>query len=191
MAVLFLIFLLSLAGIAVSLFVPGYGDLLLVAGPSALAALALLLIAIARRKRRRGNWVLIDGSNVMYWKGGSPQIDTLKEVIARIAEQRLLPAVVFDANAGYLLAGKYQHHHAMAKMVGLREDRVMVVPKGTPADSFLLMAARDFDAPIVTNDRYRDWAGEYPEISQPGRLIRGGYRKGALWLENIPARPPA
>jgi hypothetical protein len=72
LVVLFLIFLLSLVGIAVSMFVPGYGDLLLVAGPSALAALALLLIAIARRKRRRGNWVLIDGSNVMYWKGGSP-----------------------------------------------------------------------------------------------------------------------
>ena len=190
MVILFLVFLLSLAGIAAALFVPGYGDLLLVAGPSALAALALLLSAVALRKRRRGNRVLIDGSNVMYWKGGSPQIETLKEVIAKIAEQRLLPAVVFDANAGYLLAGKYQHHHAMAKMVGLSEDHVMVAPKGTPADSFLLMAARDFDAPIVTNDRYRDWADDYPEISQPGRLIQGGYRKGALWLEDILAQTP-
>ncbi|MBZ0122811.1 MAG: hypothetical protein K8F31_02885 [Roseovarius sp.] len=191
MAVLFLILLLSLAGIAVALFLPGYGDLLLVAGPSALAALVLLLSAFALRKRRHGNWVLIDGSNVMHWKGGSPQVETLKDVIAKIAEQRLSPAVVFDANAGYLLAGKYKHHHAMAKMVGLSEDRVMVAPKGTPADSFLLMAARDFDAPIVTNDRYRDWAGEYPEIGQPGRLIRGGYSKGVLWLENIPARTHA
>ena len=47
------------------------------------------------------------------------------------------------------------------------------------------------DAPIVTNDRYRDWAGEYPEIAEPGRLIRGGYRDGVLWLDDIAAPVPA
>jgi hypothetical protein len=47
-----------------------------------------------------------------------------------------------------------------------------------------LTVARDFNAPIVTNDRYRDWADDYPEIAEPGRLIRGGYRNGTLWLES-------
>lgn len=42
---------------------------------------------------------------------------------------------------------------------------------------------------MVSNDRYRDWAGEYPELTRPGQLIRGGYRDGALWLD--PTLPEA
>ena len=92
---------------------------------------------------------------------------------------------------GYLLAGKYQDDAVMAKRLGLPEDRVLVVPKGTIADSYLLTVARDHDAPIVTNDRYRDWADDFPEITEPGRLIRGGYRDGALWLDEMEVPAPA
>jgi len=95
------------------------------------------------------------------------------------------PGVIFDANAGYLLKGRYKHDDAMAGYLGLAEDWVMVVPKGTIADSYLLTVARDVGAPIVTNDRYRDWADAFPEVTEPGRLIRGGYRDGALWFEGL------
>ena len=56
----------------------------------------------------------------------------------------------------------------------------MVVPKGTPADVAILTAARDHGARIVTNDRYRDWAGQHPEVLEPGLLIPGSYHKGEL-----------
>jgi len=187
MVVPLLLLLLSLAGVAVALLVPGYGDLVLLAGPCAIAALILWLRAALARRAPAPDWILIDGSNVMHWKDNTPQIDTLREVIAHLRDHRRAPAVIFDANAGYLLAGRYQDDHVMAKALGLPEDRVLVVPKGTIADSYLLTVARDHDAPIVTNDRYRDWAGEYPEIAEPGRLIRGGYRDGALWLDGIGA----
>jgi len=59
------------------------------------------------------------------------------------------------------------------------------------ADSYLLTVARDDNAPIVTNDRYRDWADDFPEIARPGRLIRGGYRNGTLWLDGIESPAPA
>ena len=191
MAVPVLLLLLSLAGVAVALFIPGYGDLILLAGPSAIAALLLWLRAALTGKAPAPNWILIDGSNVMHWRDNTPQIETLREVIAHLGQNHRTPAVIFDANAGYLLAGKYQDDAVMAKRLGLPEDRVLVVPKGTIADSYLLRVARDHDAPIVTNDRYRDWAGDFPEIAEPGRLIRGGYRDGALWLDGMEVPAPA
>jgi len=191
MGVPVLLFLVSLVGVAAALLVPGYGDLILIAGPSAIAALILWLRAALTGKAPAPNWILIDGSNVMHWKDNTPQIDTLREVIAHLGALRRVPAVIFDANAGYLLAGRYQDDRVMARALGLPENRVLVVPRGTIADSYLLAVARDHDAPIVTNDRYRDWADDYPEVAEPGRLIRGGYRGGALWLDGIEAPAPA
>ena len=195
MVVPVLLLILSLVGVAVALVLPGYGDFLLLAAPCAIAALVVLLRALVARikapSEAEPNRILIDGSNVMHWKDNTPQIATLREVIGHLRGLGFSPGVVFDANAGYLLKGKYKHDDAMAKYLGLAEDWVMVVPKGTIADSYLLTVARDVGAPIVTNDRYRDWAGEYPEIAEPGPLIRGGYRDGVLWLDDIPAPVPA
>lgn len=175
--------LLLVSGVAcvAAVMLPGWSDGLLMAGPSALAGLILLARAVVRRRSR--TWILIDGSNVLYWKDGTPQIDAVREVVQHLAGAGFAPGVMFDANAGYLLAGRYQHHGAMAEMVGLPEDRVLVVPKGTPADAYLLAAARDLGARIVTNDRYRDWAEAHPEVAAPGHLVRGGFRDGGLWLD--------
>ena len=41
----------------------------------------------------------------------------------------------------------------------------------------------DLGARVISNDRYRDWLGDFPELAAPGQILRGGYRKGALWLE--------
>ena len=59
----------------------------------------------------------------------------------------------------------------MGKLLDLPEDRVIVVPKGTPADPTILAAAR-FDARVVTNDRYNDWVEMHPESREPGHRIR-------------------
>ena len=209
----FLLFVLSGAGIAVALLLPGWSDLLLLAVPCGLASLFLLAHALAKLKRetnaaRRNSgpradqppakrraqadvwikrsapkWIVVDGSNVLHWKGGTPQIDTVCEVVARLTALGFAPGVVFDANAGYKINGRYQHDWALGNLLGLPEDRVMVVPKGTPADPWLLAAARDLGARIVTNDRYRDWAEAHPEVREPGYLMCGGYRDGALWLD--------
>jgi hypothetical protein len=90
--------------------------------------------------------------------------------------------VIFDANAGYLLFDRYGRESDFSARLGIPRKRVMVVPKGTPADPYILSAARDVSAVIVTNDRYRDWADSYPEIRGGANLVKGGYRDGALWL---------
>ena len=91
---------------------------------------------------------------------------------------------VFDANVGYKTIGRYLHNGELAKQLGLPEDRVLVVPKGTQADPYLLITARDLGARVVTNDRFRDWVEAHPEVCEPGLLIRGGYHEGKLWLED-------
>lgn len=134
------------------------------------------------------NAVIIDGSNVMHWKTGTPDLASVRLVIEALISKGFSPGVVFDANAGYLLTGKYQHDKSLSRALGLPENRVMVVPKGTPADPQILAAARDMQARIVTNDRFRDWAGDYPEIRNPGHLIRGDIKNGRVELQLSPRK---
>ena len=179
------LFLVSLVGVGVALAVPGWADLAPLAGLCALAGLILFGAALLRVEPRgvaAPKWVIVDGSNVMHWKGDAPQIEALREVLDRLAALGFSPGVVFDANAGHLLAGRYLDHAAFAEVLGLAEDRVMVVDRGTPADATILAAARDLGARIVSNDRYRDWLDQHPEVGLPGALIRGGFADGVLWL---------
>jgi hypothetical protein len=178
-------------------------DALLLLAPALLLVVGLLVLRLwtrgarpTRRTRplrtrplrpaRRGRPIIIDGSNVLYWKDNIPRADTLRDAITALRAQGYDPGVVFDANAGYLLTGRYLHHAALGELFSLPEENVMVVPKGTPADPTILAAARDLGAPILTNDRYRDWADTHPEIRTPGHLIRGGYRDGQLTID-LPA----
>lgn len=182
-----ILLLISLCGVAAAFLLPGLSDLFLLTGPMALASLYLLARAWMTRKTPK--WIVVDGSNVMHWRDETPRIEALRDVLRHLEAAGFTPGVVFDANAGYLIAGKYQHDHAFGELLGLHQDRIMVVPKGTPADPTILTAARDLGARVVTNDRYRDWAGDFPEIGEPGFLIRGGYRDGGLWLDLDDDRP--
>ena len=124
--------------------------------------------------------IILDGSNVLHWKDETPRIQTLIEVLDRLQTKGYTPVVIFDANAGYLVSDRYMHHHHFAKALGLSESQVMVVPKGEPADPTILKAARSMKARVVSNDRFRDWAGEYGEVRRKGFLVKGGYRGGRL-----------
>ncbi|WP_241525935.1 NYN domain-containing protein [Pseudophaeobacter leonis] len=160
--------------------IPGFSEFILLTGPCFLASLVVVFRALKQPNKR---WVILDGSNVMHWRDGTPQIETLQEVVRELRALKYTPGVVFDANAGYLLSGNYQHDGALAKSLGIPEERVMVVAKGTPADPAILAAALDLGAKIVTNDRFRDWANQHPEVHAPGHLIRGGFKSGKLWLD--------
>lgn len=206
-----LLFVLSVALAAYSLFVSGpvLSDLMLLALVSGLASLILLLLGNRRKTGlRRDRWptrtqtptqapsrfrrskiparpILVDGSNVMHWQKDVAQITTVRAVIDMLSAHGFHPGVIFDANVGYKIGNRYQDDAELALVLGLPEDRVLVVPKGTPADPYLLQTARDLGARVVTNDRYRDWAEAHPEVREPGFLIRGGYRDGRLWLDDL------
>jgi hypothetical protein len=178
--------LLSLVGMLCALVLPDATDWLLLAVPSTIASAILLLRAMPGPQAPALPAlpaVIMDGSNVMHWRDGTPQVETLREVIAALERAGLAPGVVFDANAGYKLIGSYLHDDTLSTILGLPRNRVMIANKGEPADPMILTAARDHGARIVTNDRFRDWAAQFPEVMQAGTLIKGGYRDGALWLE--------
>lgn len=136
----------------------------------------------APRGRRKVE-VLVDGSNVMHWADDTPQLDSLKKVVADLTAKGYTPGVIFDANVGYKLFGRYRDDFYMARCLGLPTDQVLVVPKGEPADRILLEASRERMAPIVTRDRFRDWGADFPEVNEPGRLVRGGITDGKVWIE--------
>ena len=203
MIVLRIALVASVLGLIAAFALPDLSDLVMLAGPIFLASLYLLLSSRpaptdnwpkaadappARHNKKAKPYIVIDGSNVMNWKDNMHRIETLREVIRHVEALGYTPGVVFDANAGYKISGKYQHDYSLARLVGLPQDQVFVVPKGNPADPFLLESARDLRARIVTNDRFRDWADQYPEAQTAGQLIKGHYDTGSLWLDLTPAR---
>jgi hypothetical protein len=177
----------SLGGIWMSMSVPIWSDAILVAAPCAVASVVILCSEtrklIARRAASRARSIVIDGSNVMYWQDGTPRIECVKEVVGHLTGLGFKPGVMFDANAGYLFSGKYCDDRTISELLRLPVEDVMVVPKGNPADPYILSAARDLGAYIITNDRFRDWAKDFPEVRKPGHLIKGEYRKGQLWFD--------
>lgn len=180
-------------------------ELLMVAGPAALASLWIWFRAwlarvklpedrsvrerslrrvAPRRRKLKQKLIVVDGSNVMHWKDNTPQLSTLLEVLRALEARGFSPGVVFDANAGYKIAGIYKHDFGFGKVLGLPQDRVMVVNKGEPADPVVLAAAAEHGVRVVSNDRFRDWAADFPEVTDPAHFLRGGYRDGVLWLED-------
>ncbi|MBP9046841.1 MAG: hypothetical protein KBF85_01090 [Tabrizicola sp.] len=163
----------------------------------AVALLVTFLVLWTRRSRaavaptRDEAWILIDGSNVMHWQDGVVTLAPLTEVIGQLKELGYVPGVVFDANAGWKLQGRYLHDSDLARLLGLETRQVLVVPKGTQADTYLLETAQEFGVRIVTNDRFRDWAEAHPQVLEPGFLIRGGMREGRAWLKGLDARKDA
>jgi hypothetical protein len=139
----------------------------------------------AIRPKGDRKWILVDGSNVMHWEDNTPHIEPVRRVITALKAQGLDPGVVFDANVGWKLFGRYLGERELGQLLNLPQDQVLVVPKGSPADPWLLTTARDFGARIVTNDRFRDWAEAHPEVDRPGFLVRGSLSATGVWLEGM------
>lgn len=198
MRMIFALFVLSLAGVAASFYLPDMEGLLLLAGPLAFAGLILLTQDLwsggpsapprthdRLPDSRSGKPVVIDGSNVMHWRDGTPDLTTVAEVIRTLQARGFAPGVMFDATVGHKIGSRYQDDAEIARRLGLPEANVLVVPKGTAADEYILKSARELGAPIVSNDRYRDWTEAHPEVTELGRVMRGGFRQGQLWLGEV------
>ncbi|PVH30643.1 NYN domain-containing protein [Pararhodobacter oceanensis] len=150
---------------------------------SASAAFLLLVLAALKPEapRRRGH-VVIDGSNVMHWRDNKPDLDSVKQVVGALQREGLTPVVWFDANAGYLTKGQYLGPKPLARHIGVPERAIFVAPKGTPADPLILNSAKTLRARVVTNDKFRDWSGEFPFLSDSGFLIPGRFVENSVRL---------
>jgi rRNA-processing protein FCF1 len=158
-------------------------ELLVMAGPALVLSIWAWVKALLKRLLPPRNLIVVDGSNVLFWRENRPQLATLIEVLRTLEARGFLPGVVFDANAGYLIDAGFKDEAAFAALLNLPLNRVRVVDKSTPADPVVLETARKYGVQVVSNDRYRDWADRFPEVNDPKHILRGGYRDGSLWLD--------
>ncbi len=191
MRLLFLLVALTCVGLSLAFFGPFLSVPLLVSAGLVVVAV-LLLLAGARPPAAEVSWIVVDGSNVMYWDRETPSLDTVRQVLRAVEAEGLVPLVWFDANAGHVVEGRYLRPETLARKLGLRQGQVLVAPKGTPADPLLLDEAARLGARVVTNDRFRDWAEEHPMVQEPHRFVRGRVRDGVARLAlDPPARTDA
>lgn len=173
----------------------GGQDLALIAGLATIAS-ALLIFLPGKPSRSRQSqkppqipWVVIDGSNVLFWSPTGAALATVVQVLRRVEAAGLCPVVWFDANVGYRVGDRWLGPIELAKALNIPCKQVFVAEKGHPADPFLLKMAIQRGARVITNDRYRDWVAQFPDIKKPGFLIQG--RFGAKGVELLPAMAQA
>jgi hypothetical protein len=120
--------------------------------------------------------VLVDGSNVAHaTEGGAARLENLLAVMTKLREEGFEPLIVADAALRHQIDDKKAYEQ-------LIEDGVVSqAPAGTDADYFILSFAREMDARILTNDRFRDRAREFAE--ERDRIIRYMIVDGAVVLE--------
>ena len=108
---------------------------------------------------------IIDASNVAHFgEGGAARVRYISLMCDKMREEGYEPIVVADA------ALRHQVDDAEAYERMVDAGTVHQAPAGTDADYFILSFARELDAVIVSNDRFRDRLKAFPEVR--GRLVR-------------------
>ncbi|MEC9310658.1 MAG: hypothetical protein VYA97_02775 [Pseudomonadota bacterium] len=123
----------------------------------ALAVEAIPEAQVDRKIRRsRKRHAVVDGSNVAHWGGdNSVSLGPVGAVTKVLSGEGVTPIIVFDANIGYKIGGKYMNAATLrAKLPG--RPRVEVVDSGVNADVVIIDLAGQMGADIVSNDLFRD-----------------------------------
>ena len=108
---------------------------------------------------------IIDASNVAHsGEGGTARVRNIHLMCDKLREEGLEPIVVADA----ALRHQVDDGDTYEQMVS--DGVVHQAPAGTDADYFILTFARELEALIVSNDRFRDRLKSFPEVRQ--RLVR-------------------
>lgn len=109
--------------------------------------------------------VLVDGSNVAHsTEGEKAQLANIVAVREKMTEEGFEPVVVVDAALRHQIDDRAGYERMVESGV------VRQAPAGTDADYFILSFARELDARIVSNDRFRDRLDSFPDAAD--RLIR-------------------
>lgn len=119
---------------------------------------------------------LVDGSNVAHSSEGErARLENIRLVCEKLREEGYEPLVVVDA------ALRHQIDEAGAYEEMVENGEIRQAPAGTDADYFILSFARELDASIVSNDRFRGRQDAFPEARE--RVIRYMILEGEVVLE--------
>jgi Zc3h12a-like ribonuclease protein len=116
-------------------------------------------------RQERSGKALVDGSNVAHSsEGGQGRLRNIELVVEKLREDGFEPIVVADAALRHQI-DQPEKYEAMIDAGEIRQ-----APAGTDADFFILSFARELDANIVSNDRFRDRLESFPDARD--RMIR-------------------
>jgi hypothetical protein len=108
---------------------------------------------------------IVDGSNVAHsTEGDKPKLENIQLVCEKLVEQGYESVVVADAALRHQIDDKPEFE----RMVD--SGKIRQAPAGTDADYFILAFARELDAAVVSNDRFKDREKAFPEARE--RVIR-------------------
>jgi hypothetical protein len=117
--------------------------------------------------------VVIDGANVAYEErsaGGQPKLSNLLKVRSELEERGFEAVILVDASLKYDIDDQSQLETL------IQSQQVRQVPAGTDADYFIIQLSDQFNARVVTNDRYKDYLEQYPWINDrrlPYMIVKG------------------
>lgn len=116
-------------------------------------------------EQQNGRIAIVDGSNVAHAsEGEQPSLENIEVVLRKLEAEGYEPVVVVDA----ALRHKIDDGDGYERMV--EAGRIRQAPAGTDADYFILSFARELDAVVVSNDRFKDRLKTFPEVQD--RVIR-------------------
>lgn len=125
--------------------------------------------------------VVVDGSNVAHsTEGERVLLSNIVAVCAKLREEGYEPLVLADAALRHQIDNKREYERMID--AGL----IRQAPAGTDADYFILAFARELDASIVSNDRFRDREKAFPDSAR--RLIKYMVMRGEVVLERRTGR---
>ena len=120
--------------------------------------------------------MLVDGSNVAHsCEGERAQLANITAVCDKLRGEGYEPLVLVDAALRHQIDDRAAYERLVDSGV------IRQVPAGTDADYFILSFARELDAAIVSNDRFRDRRKSFPDAAK--RLIKYMVVRGEVVLE--------
>ena len=130
-----------------------------------------------RRGARKANpLVLVDGSNVAHSSEGERgRLANITLVCDKLREEGYESLVLVDAALRHQIDDRAEYERLVDA------GTIRQAPAGTDADYFILSFARELDASIVSNDRFRDRQKAFPDAAR--RLIRYMIVKEEVVLE--------
>jgi hypothetical protein len=104
---------------------------------------------------------IVDGSNVAHsTEGDTVRLSNIRLVCDKLEEQGYQPIIVADATLRHQIDDK----RAFEQMV--ENGTIKQAPAGTDADYFILSFARELNASVVSNDRFKDRLDAFPEARE-------------------------
>lgn len=126
--------------------------------------------------RPKSERVIVDASNVAHsTEKISARLANVRLVRDRLTEDGLTPILVADA------ALRHQIDDADGYEALVKAGEIQQAPAGTDADYFILTFARELDAAVLSNDRFKDRIAQFPEVRS--RIIRYMIVAGEVVLE--------